>query len=696
VIEIWNLVFIQFNRGRWLKLRPCPPSTSTPAWASSASTTTTDRRRRTPETRRTRDAAAADEAYVLRCALILAMAAASCAAFGWQYLNLHEPFLCKLVDTVVETMGDAFPELKQNPAHVKAIIREEEESFGRTLDRGIALFEEAATRARNDHHHEIRGEDAFKLHDTYGFPIDLTQIMAEEQKLKVDIGEYERLMDAARERARAGGKDTAVEAAIPPELVAPFGPTEETPKFTEEALTARLRAIVRLGDNGPELLDSPGATLAPGERAGLIFDRTCFYAEAGGQVGDIGQAGGTMARFDIEDTQRISDTVVHVGTQVMGNIAVGEDVEIVVNAKRRDTMKNHTATHVLNWALREVLGDHVQQKGSLVDPDKTRFDFAHPKALTAEEVAKVEDLVNERIADALPVHYQEVPQEEALQINGLRAVFGERYPDIVRVVSCGVSVDDLLSDPQRADWQRYPIEFCGGTHLRNTSEIERFVLVSEEAVAKGIRRVVGLTGQTAVLTHECGAALAQRAEEVQQSPPEDLHAEVAELTNGLAGATISIRDRARVQDLISDLQKQVKKQQKAAAADAADVINEHVRTLADEAERVGDVAIVVGEVPEVPADQLKGAADLAKQKCGSAAVLLGMKSGEKAVLLAAMTDDLIKRGLKAGDLVKETAKLVQGGGGGPPTMAQAGGKDPSQLPAALEAGKTWIRNKLQS
>jgi alanyl-tRNA synthetase len=661
--------------------------------------------------------------YVLRRILRRAV------RFGWQYLGLHEPFLCRLVDTVVEVMGDAFPELKKNPQHVKDVIREEEESFDRTLDRGIALFEEAADFAIKRHHGEIQGEDAFKLHDTYGFPIDLTEVMAKERGLCVDIGEYERLMEEARARARACAKGfEAAGVAVPAELLAPFGPTDDSPKYTTEQLSAPVRAIIRCGAEGqPELLDRHACVRA-GEAAGLVFGRTCFYAEAGGQVGDNGTISGPALRFDIESTQQIGDVVVHFGTLVMGEIRVGDTLELRVDVCRRATMKNHTATHVMNWALRDVLGDHVQQKGSLVDHEKTRFDFSHPKALTPEQVEHVEQLVNDRIRQSLPVHYRVVPQQDALKINGLRAVFGERYPDEVRVMSVGVPVEELVKNPGNPEWRKYSIEFCGGTHLNNTRDIEHFTITTEEAVAKGVRRVVAVTGETAKLVEEIGSALVQRAEQLTHGSADAVAAGLAELQNTLATATIPLRHRHRLRELMSELQAIVKQQHKSEAADAAEVVKAAAAELLKRAETIGDTLVVVGEMPAVPLEQLKMGADWIKQKSGSAAVLLGVrvlpesepgapatgpdvaagaspadpnrdregaaKSGGKVLLLAAMTPDLIQRGLKAGDLVKAVAPIVGGGGGGPPTMAQAGGKQPERLAEALDTGRKWIAERL--
>jgi alanyl-tRNA synthetase len=688
--------------------------------------------------------------YVLRRILRRAV------RFGWQHLNLHEPFLCKLVDTVVASMGVAFPELRKSPQHVKDVLLDEERSFGRTLERGMALFDEAAARARSDHHGEIRGEDAFKLHDTYGFPIDLTEVMAQEKGLRVDIGEYERLMEDARARARAGGKTHTHHAEIPPELVAAFGVTDDHFKYEIENLRSTVCGVIRLPDDGPaSVLDG---VLRPGDRAGIILDKTCFYAEAGGQVGDTGRIGSDSIRFDVEETLRVVDAVLHVGTLVMGTIESGQSIDIAVDPRRRATMKNHTGTHVLNWALREVLGDGVMQKGSLVDHEKTRFDFSHNRAMTPAEIERVEQLCNDVIRRDLRVYISEVPQQDALKINGLRAVFGERYPDVVRTMCIGVPVEQLVADPANAEWRKYSVEFCGGTHLQRTADIEHFIIVSEEAVAKGVRRVVGMTGPTAKLIEECGAAIVQRGEELlaaesearppgraqsQARPPERAQSQarppgraqsqarppgrafaeprpqgsgsadalavgISELQNTLAAAMIPARHRARLRVIIDELQKRLRAEQKASAADAGSEVKERVDELLGSATKLGGTTVLIAELPEAPIDQLKHAADIVKQKTGSAAIVFGVcvaddssagpprpATGGKALLLVAMTDDLVKKGIKAGDLVKTIAPIVEGGGGGPPSMAQAGGKRPEKLGDALAAAREWLSTRLR-
>ncbi|MDX2200229.1 MAG: alanine--tRNA ligase [Phycisphaerae bacterium] len=635
--------------------------------------------------------------YVLRRILRRAV------RYGWQYLNLHEPFLFKLVPTVVSHFGEAFPELKAAQPRVVELIREEEQAFGRTLDRGIALFNEAVDNAAHAGHREISGADAFKLHDTYGFPIDLTQIMASERGLQVDVGEYERLMEEARDKARAGGKKGAGGlAALPGDLLAPFGPTDDSPKFAGETLTgAKVRAIALLDASGGVVIRSDKSTpITPGTAAALVLDKTCFYAEQGGQVGDHGVIGDGSLRFDVEETRRYGDVVVHVGTLVMGEIRVGDSLALKVDSRRVQTKSNHTGTHLLNWALREVLGEGVQQKGSLVDPDKLRFDFSHNKPLSDEELEKIEVATIKQIIASQAVYTKEVALADGMKFNGIRAVFGEKYPDRVRVVSVGAPIDDMLKNPADARWRQNSIEFCGGTHVANTSDIGGFAITVEEGVAKGVRRIVAITGDSAQMMREIGKSFVQQAEELltksrDAGPPSDLAESVSTLLGGLQSADVPLREHSQTMVAITALQEIVKQQRKVAAAGSAEVVKAEVERLLPTAEKVGGVTVLVAELPDAPIDQLKHGADIAKQKSGSAALFFGSRSADKVTLLAAMSDDLVKRGVKAGDLVKAIAPLVGGGGGGAPTMAQAGGKDPAKLPEALAAAREWLLGKLR-
>jgi alanyl-tRNA synthetase len=653
--------------------------------------------------------------YVLRRILRRAV------RYGRQYMDMHEPFLCDLVAPVVSHMGDAFPELRTGPnpqaprdnvQHVAQIIRDEEASFLKTLDRGIRLFGEAAEYARKRHHGKVTGEDAFKLHDTYGFPIDLTEQMAEEQGLTIDIGEYERLMEAARERAKAV---TVVEAdpiveqiqAIAPTVTVSAPPTNDTPKYRGSTLEA---TVVGWFDEEREAPAS--ATLRASQAAGLLLDATPFYAEQGGQVGDVGTIETDTGTFDVRTTVRTDKHVVHVGLLRSGSVERGQTARCRVDPAREKTKKNHTATHMLNWALREVLGDHIDQKGSAVDPEKARFDFSHNRPLTTDEVTRVEALVNELIQKDLPVHTKEVPLDAARKVKTLRAVFGEKYADPVRVVSVGAEIgepgaDDpetLLGSPDDPKWMKYPVEFCGGTHLARTGEAERFVLILEESVAKGVRRLVGITGEAALQAEAAGQGLLAELEALAAKPPvapgsevpipEDLGAGLAVFQKRVEAAVIPLRIRRALQERVAALQKEVKKQQKQAAATSGDAVMDQVAKLLTSAEEVAGVKVVVGEVPGAPVEALRGAIDWIRNKTDASAVLLAMVDGEKVTLIAGMSKDVVKRGVKAGDLIKEIVPLVGGRGGGRPDMAQGGGNDPAKLSDAIQNAAAWLRARL--
>jgi len=755
VIEIWNLVFIQFNRGPDGRLTPLPAKHVDTGMGFERITTLLQKKASNYDTdlfvpiieairdvtgapayqgRLETDASAVSRAEVLRdvayrvvadhirCltfaitdgafpdregrGFVLRRILRRAVRYGWQYLGMHEPFLYRLVPVVVDVMGDAFPELKSSPQEVAQVIREEEESFGRTLDRGLALFEEAAEQAVRKHHGRIAGADAFRLHDTFGFPIDLTQIMAAERGLTVDIGEYERLMEEARQRARAGARGTALRPAEwPAEVLSRLSATDDSHKYQTMILDARLTAALRLSDGTVTLVEPP-EELREGESAALVLDRTCCYAEQGGQVGDRGEilSGDGRARFEILDTQRAGEAVLHIGAVRSGTFCRGQAVRVLVDQRRSLTRKNHTATHLLNWALREVLGDHVQQKGSLVDPDKTRFDFSHPRAVQPEELERVEELVNQRVAANLPMYSRVVPQKQALRINGLRAVFGEKYPEEVRVCCIGMPVEKLLEDPENPRWREYSIEFCGGTHLEATGQIGRFAIVAEEAVAKGVRRIVAVTGPTALRVEAEGRALLKEAEQLKSQPPQRIAKCLPEFQRRVAETTLSVRDRLRLRHCLAELAELVQKQQKRDAADAEGLLGRKVNELLAGAEKLGGTTVVVAEMPDFPVEQLKHGADLIKRKCGSAAVLFGVRRADgetdsptasgKAFLLAAMTPDLVRKGVRADELVKALAPIIEGGGGGPPTMAQAGGKNGSKLAAALAAGQQWLRQRL--
>jgi alanyl-tRNA synthetase len=650
--------------------------------------------------------------YVLRRILRRAV------RFGRQQLDLREPFLHNLVPVVVESMGDAFPELKKNPKRVSDLILDEEISFGKTLDRGIALFEQAAQSQIANRKSQISAEDAFKLHDTYGFPIDLTQIMAAERGMSVDTAGYEKLMEEARERARAGGKEAnSAVYDLPPAALAELGrggakPTDDSAKFAGEPIQARVLAIW----NGSNL--DPSADTSSDQEVAVILDRTNFYAEMGGQVGDAGllraltPSPGTPgegrgegqssraegrgqraeeARFDVETARIVGGYILHIGRVRNGCLKVGDTVTATLAPSRRATMQNHTGTHLANWALREVLGDDVQQKGSLVDPEKLRFDFSHGKSMQDDEVIRVEKLVSQCIEKKLPVYAETAPQDKALKIHGLRAVFGEKYPPNVRVVSIGAAVADLLKDPSNTNWRKYSIEFCGGTHLTNTSEVEDFVITGEESVSKGVRRIIALTGEHARTAVNTERELEHAIAEARNAPEAQLPQTLNALQKRLGGEGLPLRAKRRGQAAIAELQQKYraweKSQQKSSGA-AIDIA-------AVATDLVSRGKVIVSAIDGASDDQLRALMDSIKKRSPSYAVMLGATDGQKVSLVAAVSDDLIAGGLKAGDWIRETAKVAGGGGGGRPQMAQAGGKDPSKLADALQVARQYASERVK-
>jgi len=704
---------------------------------------------------------------------------------GRQTLGAQGTFLHEIVPTVVEEMGGFFPELKKDPERVRGIIKDEEEAFGRTLDRGIQLFMSfvavnlgssyAAEQAQRPEHqrrdwigggrlsqsereqlHEegrpripststirivdaqgqvvdevslsridkafvqrhfeetpsIAAEEAFKLHDTYGFPIDLTEVMAEERGMTVDVAGFEKLMEEAREKARAGGSAGEAEhpaATLPGDAVARLNalhirPTDDSFKFDLKPIQATVKAIW----NGRDFDENKHAAhMKLDDRIAVVLDKTNCYAEMGGQVGDTGRMtvsreartstrdAKTGGEFVIEDTRMFGGYVAHIGRVKSGEIRVGDAVRVKVEPVRRQAiMANHTATHLLNFALREAAGPSVDQKGSLVAPDRLRFDFTRGGALTGEEINRVESIVREQIEEDLPVSWDTAPLELARRINGVRAVFGETYPDPVRVVSIGAPVSALVQSPEDEAWRDLSVEFCGGTHLERTGEAEAFAIVEESAVAKGVRRVVGLTGQDAKLAIERGKALLERAQQAASLTDDRIEREVADIAAELEGQAIPVVLRRRVAAALEALQDRVKRAAKAAAAAGRASAVDSARELA---ERVSG-EVIIEALPDAGTDRqaLLSAMDAVRSKHeGSAVMLLGADPLEgKVVIVANVPKGLIDRGLKAGDWVRAAAEACGGKGGGRPDSAQGGGTDPAKVGAAVDSARKFAAEKL--
>ncbi len=572
-------------------------------------------------------------------------------------LGLHEPFLYKLIGAVDDCLGDAFPEIKTRADYVSTVIESEEQSFGRTLDRGIEIFTEAAEKAQTSKDKTIAGDDAFQLYDTYGFPIDLTQLMAQERGLKVDTAGFEKLREQQRCRAWAAQKGTQLFVAL---ADTELPETEDLHKYKSDSCKATILGFI---EDGTFKTDTKIET---GAEVGLVLDKTCFYAEMGGQVGDCGTIESDNAKFLVEATAKVADCVIHRGKLAEGTLAAGDKVTATVSPDRDATKKNHTATHLLQWALQKTLGDSVAQQGSLVGPDYLRFDFTHPKALTPEQIKKVESLVRERIDTDLPVTSTVLPREQADKL-GAMALFGEKYGDEVRVVAVGAESEDSLGEA-------FSKEFCGGTHVANTGAIGGFKITKEESISAGVRRITALTG------HGLARYLEQRSDIV-----DELALALKIPADGLV---------EKVNNLLKENKKLAKEIKSVARQGSSDSVAE-AKKLLDKSEKIGGVSIIIGRLSPTTIEQARSAIDMLRKKAKSAVIVLGFAEGDRATLLVAVTDDLLTK-IRAGDLIKQIAPIIDGGGGGRPNMAQAGGKNPEKLDEALAEAEKQIKTILDS
>ncbi|MCF7958898.1 MAG: alanine--tRNA ligase [Phycisphaerae bacterium] len=575
------------------------------------------------------------------------------ARFGL-ILDMHEPFLYKIVPALVEEMGDVFPEIVNRTEHVMHVIESEETSFCRTLDRGMDIFEADVEEMKKTDQTQLPGQKAFRLYDTFGFPLDLTELLAEEKGLTVDIKGFDDQMAQQRQRARAAQKNIAYQA----DTLAEFMPeTHDFDKFTTTIVTGKLLGFIH---NGQYI--TQGAIPAR-ERIGLVLDRTCAYAESGGQVGDHGTISCKGITFNFEDTQTIGTATVHFGSTNDSGAMVGMETTVTIDPAREATRRNHTATHLLQWALREVLGEHAHQEGSYVCAEHARFDFTHPRAMTSDEIQQVEKLVRDKIEAALPVTFKVLPIDEAKKL-GAMALFSEKYGDHVRVLAIGAGTPDRLEDA-------FSREFCGGTHCNNTSEIGSFKITREESVATGVRRITAMTGKS------LNDLLYQRNDQLEQ----------------IAGMFKTIPDdlNARIEALLDENKKLKKQLKKSSGTD----LKSAAEALLDNAKTIGDAKVIIGQLPAASVDMIRQQIDWLRKKAPSSVIVIGVVTeDEKVLLLAAVTDDLIKAGVKAGDIVKQIAPIVGGGGGGRPQMAQAGGKKPEKLDDALKLASEFVNEKM--
>lgn len=577
------------------------------------------------------------------------------ARFGRE-LGMEKPFLYKLVPIVCQTLGDAFSEVNSKADHVTAVIKAEEESFSRTLGRGIELFNNAADEALKNSAKVISGDQAFTLYDTFGFPLDLTRLMAEEKGLTVDFEKFEELMEKQRTRARAAQKNQGMAASLVDALLPA---TKDVHKYSHNQCDCQLCGFVT--DDG---FDSAGSVSGQWQ-GGIVLDKTCFYAEAGGQVGDCGTIQTDTAKFVVSDTFKIGDCVIHKGRLEQGSFTAGDSVRAIVSEDRNAIRKNHTATHVLQWALQKVVGENIAQQGSLVSSDYLRFDFTCPRGVTKDELRKIEQLINDEIDKAKPVTTVEMDKDDALKL-GAMALFGEKYGQKVRVVAIGADGENNFDDA-------FSREFCGGTHVDNLAVIGGFKVVREESISTGVRRITAVTG----------AGMRN-----YMSLRSDVVDELVTLLKVPADNVLE-----RVGHVLTDNRKLAKELKTAGKQQSGDILKQ-VKEIAADAPKISDAVIVVAKLDTASVDQARAAVDMVKKKYASAAVVFGFADGDKVTLIAAVTDDLVKKGLKAGDIVKQIAPIVGGGGGGRPQMAQAGGKIPAKIDEALDEARKMITEKL--
>ena len=552
-------------------------------------------------------------------------------------LGAKGAFFYELVPTLAKVMGHAGEIISQKQAHIQKTLKAEEEQFARTLERGLALLEDELAKVANN---QLSGEVAFKLYDTYGFPLDLTADVCRERNIAIDEKGFEAEMQAQRERAKASsnfGMDYN-------NVIKVEGQTQ----FKGYETLNTDATVVALFSNGESVNE-----IKSGENAVVILDQTAFYGESGGQVGDSGLISSEICNFQVNDTQKYGQVFGHIGQLTSGSLKVGDKVKAEVEAQRRHAITlNHSATHLLHSALREVLGNHVAQKGSLVNEQVLRFDFSQPEAINKAQLAEIERIVNRKVRENIQVVIEQMDIESA-KAKGAMALFGEKYGDVVRVV----------------DMSDFSIELCGGTHVNQTGDIGLFKITSEGAVAAGVRRVEAVTGENAL-------TWLHNLQQIAQNSAEVLKTDVASLVEKIQ----QLQDKAKRTE--KELEQLKTKQASQAGAD-----------LAKQAEQINGVNVVVQQIDNVDAKALRTMVDDLKNQLGTAIIVFGSVVDDKVNLIVGVTKDLTDK-VKAGELVGEMAQHVGGKGGGRPDMAMAGGSEPQHLSNALTFAKEWIQAKI--
>ena len=564
-------------------------------------------------------------------------------------LGIEKGFLPELAETVIEGSKDGYPELEEKKEFILKVISKEEEQFNKTIDQGLGILSDMIGKMEAEGTKTLGGEDAFRLYDTYGFPLDLTKEILEEKGMDVDEEGFRECMEVQRKKARDArevtnymGADVTVYESIDPSVTSTFVGYDRLSHESE----------VTVMTTETEIVDA----LSDGEKGTIFVQETPFYATSGGQEADTGYIRTAEGEFRVEDTVKLlGGKIGHVGVMTKGMIKTGDKVTLEVDAKKRAlSARNHSATHLLQKALRTVLGTHVEQAGSSVNEDRLRFDFTHFSAMTPEELKKVEEIVNEKIAAALPVVVKNMPIEEAKK-TGAQALFGEKYGDIVRVVNMG----------------DFSIEFCGGTHVQNTSEIAAFKIISETGVAAGVRRIEALTSEGLMKYYDELEEKLKNAAHLLKATPDNLADKITHLMSenkALHSEVESLKSRM-AQDAVGDVMDQVKE--------------------------VKGVKLLAAEVDGVDMNGLRDLGDQLKEKLGDGVVVLASANEGKVSLMATATEGAMKKGAHAGNLVKGIAGCVGGGGGGRPNMAQAGGKNPPGIKDALEKAAEVLEGQIK-
>ena len=552
-------------------------------------------------------------------------------------LGTDEPFFHKLVAPLVEEMGEAYPELAGARAHVEKVLAKEEARFAETLDQGTEILEAAIADLDGE---RLPGDVVFKLYDTYGFPVDLTADIARERGLTIDEEGFEAAMEGQRERARASHSFAAAGGDALK--------TDASTAFLGYAGTDGSTEIVGLFGDG-----KPAGELGAGDEGAVVLAATPFYAESGGQIGDTGILVGAGKLFRVDDTQNSGDAIVHYGTVEQGSLRTGDGVEAIVDADRRRAIRlNHTATHLMHAALRHVLGDHVTQQGSLVAPDRLRFDFSHDEPVSAGQLQAIEDLVNAEIRKNTPAQTDHMSYDDAIA-SGAMALFGEKYGDEVRVLRIG----------------DFSVELCGGTHVERTGDIGVFKITHEGGIASGVRRIEAVTGEGAMQWIDRNQRTLNELAGMLRSAPDDAPGKVEQLLR-------------RSKDL-----------EKALAAAKRALVSGQATDHSAAIEEVGGIKVLVTRMDGADAKTLRDAVDRFKDKLKNGVVVLGSVDGGKVRLAAGVTRNNTDR-IRAGDLIKPVAAQVGGKGGGRPDFAQAGGSDPSRLDQALGSVSAWVAERL--